>query len=141
MRGQFLHNSVCVERLARQFRSVGAHVELEVPVRCSASTRFIDLLALRGNQRIAVEVELDGRRLATDFEKAATIAASELWLVVAQARVAGKVRRKLARRVSHPTGCRICVLTLGQALQRVTDCFPLSVKLNANEKQHTNQPR
>ena len=88
-------------------------------------TGYGDLVAWGKEWRLLIEFEMGPRRVANDLRKAAELNAA-LWIVVPNGRVRSAVRRQLRRcgvREKYPARC---VLTLGQAVSRVTDSFPFS---------------
>lgn len=140
MRGGFLHNDVIVAQIAKRFEAAGGRTAREVPVRCGETTRFVDLVVQTPYRVISVEVELAARRVLLDIEKADALGADELWVVVPESALARSVGRQLVAAGARGWRCTIVVLTLGQALKRVGDCFPLIVGANTCEKQ-TTKPR
>lgn len=137
MRGGYLHNDILTERLDAAWRSVGASTAREIAITDDEGRvcGYTDLLVRHGPTVIVVEVELSGRRVVRDLQKAVALHATELWIVVPNARVRGAVTRKLRRIPEKPEDPTICVLSLGQALQRVRNCFSLFSRANAGKKQ------
>ena len=122
MDGGTTHKSM-VSSSKKAFRDTGIEVSLQVRIRRGNWSGYIDLLAHTSPKPLVVEVEMSPRRVANDLLKAKALGA-HLWIVVPNQRVATGVRRQLRRlRVREETG--ICVLSLGQALQRIRNCFSL----------------
>jgi len=138
MRGGFLHNNVLVRGLCAQCGRIGARAEIEVPVRCGQRTRFIDVVVRNESEVIALEVECDARRIEWDVEKAMAFGADEFWIVVPDAHLACRVRRQVDKYQQSTEAGVICVLTYGQALERLRKCFSLISAANTQEKQITN---
>jgi len=125
MRGRHLHNWELTNPLERAFQERGAITQREVATQIDGRRLFADLLVELSQKRIVVEVELTTKRIANDLIKGMAFGCTELWVVVPNARVARAVRRKLLRLSIRPHGAGVFILTLGQALQRVSKCFPL----------------
>ena len=125
MRGEFLHNEVLVRPLERAFRRAGAITSTEFTVWLGNTIGYIDLIAMYGERRFAVEAERSTHRIEGDLRKANALRVDELWIVVPTESVGESVRRT-CRKLRHVFDMgRLFVLTQGQALQRVTDCLPL----------------
>jgi len=137
MRGDFLHNEVSVDQLDVAWRSVGASTWRERAIFDAQGQIFgyTDLLVRLGSYLIAVEVELSPKRVARDIEKALALSATELWIVTPNVRVRCAIHRSLQRLGQGSGNGFIFVLTLGQALQRVRNCFSLFSGVNAGKKQ------
>ena len=125
MRGTYLHNEVLIDPLDRAFRSFGATTRLESYVNASGVAGAVDLLVEQPQVRIAIEAELSVRRVGRDLRKAIAVRADELWIVVPNVRLVRSVRRKLSTLPATPIWLDVFVLSQGQALQRVTDCFSM----------------
>lgn len=122
MRGGFIHNEVIINPLRRLLQAGGADTMVECPVRVNGSTRAIDLVAELADRRIVIEAECSAKRIESDLEKAMSLDADELWIVVPNDRVKAAVDRKL-RCLGISRNAGLFVLTLPQAVKRVTDCF------------------
>ena len=132
--GQFLHNRIMVGQLAAAFQRIGADVRCEHPVRLGRHPRFVDILAVIGALRIVCEAERNARRARNDVSKALALRASLLLIVVPNASVAASAKRQLAaEHDAGPAGLTILVLTLGAALQLLTDKCHLMSALNVAE--------
>ena len=118
MRGGFLHNHVLVQRLAQAFRTAGAGVLLEQPVRTGRNGGYVDLLASWPERLIAVEAECRPDRVPHDLVKARDLQADHLWLVAPNVPAKAALRRCLARLAPVSSFLVLC-LTLGEALARI----------------------
>ena len=120
----FVHDNLLdsIESLAND---VGARTGREVSITPGRNAQRVDLLIEVRDKRIAVEAELTAKRIINDLTKARALHADELWIVVPNSTVANAVKRQLSRLGIRPKECRIYFLTLGKALQRLTNCFPL----------------
>jgi hypothetical protein len=132
MRGGFVHNRVLVERLDAAFRAVGARTRLEYPIGPGTPSGFVDILATKDGVRVVCEAELRARRVEHALRKAVQLDADYLLVVTANGRTARAIRARLARAGLLPgvETPRQFILTLGQALQWVTNCFPLLTATN-----------
>ncbi len=135
MRGDHLHNDVLVERVAQALRAQGAITKKEYFIRFSGGSGYIDLLVEQGLVRIAVEAELTNRRIEKDLVKAIAVNAEELWIVTPTSHLARSIRSRLEKSPAlvrtHP---QVFVLSLGQALQRVGDCFSKNTASNGPKR-------
>ena len=129
-RGGYVHNCLLLEPLERSFVGAGASVRRETPVSISGGTCFGDLLVEHGGRRILVEAERSPHRITNDLHKGMALEVDELWIVVPDTATARAVATRLRRMSVYPNRGGLFVLTLGQALQRVTNCFPLFSKPN-----------
>ncbi len=109
--------------LSHAFARRNVAVSRQVATRPERSTGYVDMVAEGHGWRLAIEVEMSARRVANDLHKAAELEAW-LWIVVPNAKVSRAVLRRLQDLDIQPRAPWICVLTLGQALQRLTNCFP-----------------
>lgn len=135
MRGGYLHNNFLIRPVEGASRFHGARTHREVHVITLAGPGFIDLVAEWEDRIVAVEAELTPRRVRHDVAKAAAVGASELWIIVPTWRIAGLIRRALERVEIEGSELGVFVLTVGQARERVTECFPLFSASNEPEKQ------
>ena len=83
---------------------------------------LVDLVVEYNGQRLAIEFENSTRRVMNDIHKAEALGAW-LWIVVKNTQLREAVRRRLADHGIRENFPSICVLTLGQAKQRLTTCF------------------
>ena len=88
-------------------------------------TRYADLVVRIGSHRLIVEAEMSKRRIEGDLQKAKEISATWLWIVVPNRTVADAVRRRLIELNVRENEPWLCVLTLGQAVERIANCFAL----------------
>lgn len=133
MRGGYLHNDVILKRIETALRDRGASVVREQFVSIPNGNGYIDLFADVSGTRIAIEAELTTRRCMNDIAKAIAADAHELWIVTPNARTATAVREFLASRTPDPVATYpVFVLTLGQALQELTNRFSLITASNAH---------
>jgi hypothetical protein len=131
MRGGFLHNFL-VDRAEEHLLSLGAVVYREYPTNPGTrDSRFIDLCAMTGGARIAIEAELSTDRIAADVGKALTVEASLLLILVPDSRIAARIQRQLDR-TNDAHRLPVCVLPLGRALQRLTRRFEFCSGVNVN---------
>ncbi len=141
MNGGFLHEVVTLDRLESLARDAGADAARQVR---TPTGGYIDLVITIGTHRIAVEAELTSKRVANDLEKAVSAEATELWVVTPVPRTARSVKRGLNRVNRNCKTPVVFVLTLGRAIQRLTNCFSLfsgSLTPPENKKQITNNPQ
>lgn len=138
MRGGYLHNHVLLDPIEAALRQRGARTWREKATSPGRRTGYVDLLVELGDRRIAIEAECSSKRIAGDLAKSAEVDATELWMVVPTVSVAASVRRRLKETSVAALGAEVFVLTLGQALQRVTDCFPLIAGPNVPGKTNSN---
>lgn len=131
MRGSYLHNRILIEMLYLRFLEAGADAQREVPVRVGSALGFVDLLVEFGDFRIVVEAECSARRISADLAKAMAVDSDELWIVVPNLKVRNSVLRRLVQMCVRVNRGGLFVLTLGQALQRVSNCLPLFARSNA----------
>ena len=82
-----------VERVAVGFRAKGFVVETEV---AAGEGRALDLVARKGDEEVAVEVEVSGRRLADSVEKLGAHAAGRKVLACASTEVLERARTLVA---------------------------------------------
>ena len=122
MRGGYLHNMM-INDLARRFVDCGFIVQTEVQVNCNGAHGYIDLVARRDRHCIAVEAELSVDRIANDLNKAGSLRATELWIVVPSCAAAHAAQRRLHVVLVGTVAERIVVLTFGEARQRVAALF------------------
>ena len=140
MRGGFIHNHVLIARLDAALRAVGATTHFEYPTAPVSPRGFVDIYATLGNLRLVCEAELRASRVGVAVSKARDLRADYLLLVVPNRRTARAVRAQLAcRTVDSGVVTTIeFVLTLGQAVQWVSTCFPFLTSRNtpspANKK-------
>ena len=135
MRGGYLHNNFLIRPVEEPLRIHSARTRREVHVVTEAGPGFIDLVAECEDRIVAVEAELTPRRVRHDVAKAASIGACELWIVVPTWRIAGLIRRALERVEIEGSKPGVFVLTVGQARERVAECFPLFSASNEPGKQ------
>jgi hypothetical protein len=126
MRGGFLHNTVIVDRLDVAFRAVGATTRLEYPIGPGRPRGYVDILATLGSVRVACEAELRAERVGFAIRKAAWLETDYLLLVTADGRTARAIRARFDSVVAQGDVAPPpeFILTLGQALQWVANCFP-----------------
>lgn len=115
MRGGFLHNIVLVDSLHKALSEQGARVYREYQVAPGRRSGFIDLVAVRGSEWIAIEAELTPDRIGWDMEKADAIGASLLLVVMPHGRAVSRARKSLA----EGARVRTRILDLGHALEAV----------------------
>jgi hypothetical protein len=140
--GGFVHERVALDRLEAAFHARG--FDTNRPCRTGKDALaggHVDLAVMTPQGVIAIEVELSAKRIHRDVAKAAALDAAELWLIAPSARTIAAIKRRMAtldldalRCPRNRKGRRgrgrgrvrgIVVLTLGQALQRISRCFPI----------------
>ena len=141
MRGGFLHNKIMAAQLDREFRRFGCHTRNEVHVVWNGGSGFIDLVGEHGGLVVAIEIERTTHRVHRDLLKAAAIQATELWIVGPDQHICRSFERTLQRLQVRIEGVGIFVLTFGQAVQRVSNCFSLISASNVPGKQTTRPER
>lgn len=120
----FIHRSL-LDSIDTNACVAGASTQREVSISPGRNADRVDLVIEFAGKRIAVEAELTAKRIANDLAKAMVLRVDELWIVVPHSTVAKAVERQLSRLRVRAKECRIYFLTLGQALQRLRNCFPL----------------
>jgi hypothetical protein len=142
VKGGFFHNRCLVGRLIQPFRDLGATVLAEHRIESGRHGRAVDLLVQLGPYRIVVEAERDLRRLSGDVAKARALGANLLLVVVPTGRLARTARCRLAVFQGGEGGRkpRIMVLTLGAALELVTNRSPLKSAAFVGEDPETSIP-
>lgn len=137
--GGFVHEQILLDQLEQRFEQVGATTRREVNAGPSLPGSHVDFFAEVQGKRIAVEVELSSKRIEADLRKAMSVGADELWIVVPSPSVCRSVRRKLRTMSVRPDRVGVFVLTLGLALQRVSDCLSFSSRANPWGRKETKQ--
>ena len=123
MKGGYLHNQCLAGLLVKPLQSLGACVYPEYPVEPGRHPRSVDLFIELAGHRLVVEAETDGQRADKAPAKARALGAQSLCIVVPTAAVARAARRRLKqiRAVERQPKLKIVVLTIGAALQQVTN--------------------
>ena len=137
MIGKFTHEDVILDPLEQAFRELGATTGRQARIHSAGPTRYADLLVVQGEIRGVIEAEMCARRVPNDLRKALDLRATFLWIVVPNRRVAGAVRRRLARLGVREARPWLCVLTVGQALEWVTKNGSLFSPLKVGGKTNT----
>lgn len=135
IRGGHLHNEVLIRPLNECALDGGARTSLEYSVRVGTRTLFIDLVVIIGLYRIAVEAELTPKRVQNDIEKATAFGAHELWIVTPTTRSVKTILNSLPAKSIEMTGPKVFVLTQGQAVHRIVNCFPVLSQSKGSGKQ------
>lgn len=127
MSSGYLHDQVLINGLARALAQLGAQVFREHRVGSGRRAGRVDLYAVHGGLRLAVEAELDIRRMPGDVRKARELRAHHLMILVPDWPLALRGARFLRSRrlLPSPDGMGISILTLGAARQHLANCFPL----------------
>ncbi len=142
MIGGFVHERVILDTLEQQAHEVGAQTKRQAKTRSGCSKGFMDLVIEDAGKRIGIEAELSAKRIANDLRKAMELQLSELWIVVVDRRSVKAVRHSLKRMHIRPECSGIFLLTLGEAKQRLMNCFPFfSRSFVRQEKQKTNHEK
>ncbi|PCJ56439.1 MAG: hypothetical protein COA73_12135 [Candidatus Hydrogenedentota bacterium] len=126
-RGQHLHNKVLLKPVEETFQDFVWETIREFYVRDEHFTGFIDLLAIKDDTTIAVEIELSSRRVLRDVRKAEIANTDELWIVVPNSVVARQVKRALQNQKIKGINMKknsIFICTKSTAISRVSNCFP-----------------
>jgi len=127
MSSGYLHDQVLVNCIARALAQLGAQVFREHRVGQGRRAGRVDLYAVLGGWRIALEAELDVRRMPGDVQKARQLQAHLLVILVPDWSLALRGARLLRSRgwLPSPDSMRISILTLGVARQHLANCCPL----------------
>ena len=120
MKGGVIHETVMLNPLKKVFRQQNLVVLQQVPARPG----FVDMAVVVGTHLLAIEAEMTARRVENDLRKAASLKATWLWIVVPNNRVAESVRAKLSKLSVEHRRPWISILTIGQAMERVTSSIP-----------------
>ena len=145
MRGGFLHNTLLVAGIETMLWPIATSIIREFPVRLPGdAVGAIDLFAIIGAHRIAVEVELTADRVPGDMAKAHSANANELLLIAPNAVARGALQRRVRRLTARtPPRLSVHVLTLPLARQYFETCFPfISTPIpTKNNNAASGQPR
>ena len=125
MNGGLIHEDGLLSPVGTELRRCGAEVKRQVPTRPHREGGYGDLVAVLGTRRLLIEAEMSSRRIANALQKALDLGATWLWILVPNRRVAGAVRRQMKRMRVREMEPWVCVLTLGQALERIRKYVPL----------------
>ena len=125
MKGGYIHERLLLDRIERLFRERCIEVEKQVSTIKGKRARYADLVVKIGPHRLVVEAETSSMRVKGDLEKANEMSATWLWIVVPNRKVADSVRKQLRTLNVRETEPWLSILTLGQALERVTNCYSL----------------
>ena len=117
---RYSRHEIILQELVEVLENVGLVALREVAVHMGDELGFVDLVTECQGQRLAIEVEMSPRRVGNDVRKAAALNAW-LWIVVKNAQLREAVRRRLADHGVRERFPWICVLTIGQAKQRLTN--------------------
>ena len=93
MRGGAFHNKI-VEEAKIIFNDHGWQAYTEYRYRCNSITTYLDLLAVRGNKKIACEVETPARHAVDNAAKALS-AGVDLWIIVPSRTLRRQIEHKL----------------------------------------------
>ncbi len=135
MKGGYVHNEVLLKALDAQFRRAGALIKFEASAGSGRQAGNVDMLVDVNGKRIAVEAELSAKRVGNDLRKAEELGVDELWIVVPNHKVSTSAQRRLKDLHISATMPKLCVFTLGQALQQVTNSFSLISRSKVTRKQ------
>ena len=124
MKGGYVHEIVMLERLEQMFDERGFETMRQVRTRSGRKTGYADLVVTYGSSKLLVEAEMSSKRIVNDIQKAQDLGAAWLWIVVPNPKVRRSVRKQLLNLAMNDMEPWICVLTIGQAVQRVKGCFP-----------------
>jgi len=127
MSSGYLHDQVLIGGLARALERLGIEAIREHRVGSGRQAGRVDLYAVHGGWRLAVEAELDLRRMPEDVRKARELRAHQLMILVPDRSLIRDGNRLLRSRRLLPSldGMGISILTLGAARQQLPNCFPL----------------
>lgn len=125
MKGGYIHERLLLDRIERLFRERGFEVQKQVGTTKGMCARYADLVVNIGPHRLVVEAETSSTRVKGDLEKASEMSATWLWIVVPNRKVADSVRKQLRILNVRETEPWLSILTLGQAIERVTNCYSL----------------
>ncbi|TWU21316.1 hypothetical protein [Bythopirellula polymerisocia] len=125
MNGGYIHDRNILDPLVHAFQETGAKVQLQSRSHSAGHIGYCDLTArFPDGLFVAVEIEMTTRRIANDIQKAIDLGADELWVVVPNQKVLRASRQRLQQLAPGPD-VPVFILTLPQALKRVSDCIPL----------------
>jgi hypothetical protein len=125
--GGYVHDEVLLGPLESALQQSGFQTRRQVFVRVKHRRAFLDLVAESNGLRLAVEAELSSRRVINDYEKALQWGADQLWIVVPNQSVLRAAKRAWNRRKNRRQEVAIFFLTIGQAMQRVSIVFSVSL--------------
>ena len=123
-KGGYLHDNVLLASVEACGCSRGAVTRTQVHAGAGKEAGHIDLVMDWPNRSIAVEAELSSKRIGRDVLKAMNLGADELWILVPNSRIARAIHRKLKTMLIRLDQAGIFVLTLPQAVQRLSIIFP-----------------
>jgi len=117
VRGGAFHNKI-VEEVRAVFLSYGWEVETEFCCQRNEITTFFDVYAVRGDARIACEVETSVRHVADNVKKAESVGV-RLWVVVPSRRLCRLVEQKLDGAGSSGFRGEAVVLLVGEVERKL----------------------
>ncbi len=128
----FVHEEILLRPVAGHFCKAGARIHHQYRTGPGRRAGMIDLFIEYGSHRIAIEAETSPDRVGNDVAKAVAVRATLLLIIAPERRIAKAVRRRLNRPNSPGASdeLEVWVLPLGQALQRIRNCFPLMTRPN-----------
>ena len=93
MRGGAFHNKI-IEEAKKIFNNHGWQAYTEHRYRCNDITTYLDLLTVKGNKKIACEVETTARHAVDNAVKALS-AGLDLWIIVPSRTLRHQIEHKL----------------------------------------------
>lgn len=93
MRGGAFHNKI-VEQAKAIFNEHGWQVHTEYRYRKNGITTYLDILAVKGNRKIACEIETTARHGVDNAAKAVS-AGLDLWIIVPSRKLRHQIERRL----------------------------------------------
>lgn len=127
MRGGHVHNKVLLPPVITHCRALKASLSLEHPVKVGSRSGAVDILAEFNSWRLVIEAENTCRRIDWDIQKAWSLEADALLIVVPNTRVAHACRWEARQKTAGVKVSRleIHILTLGVVHQWLSDYFRL----------------
>ena len=123
MKGGFIHECVLLDKVESRFAEQGFQAERQVATHRGQGAGYADLVINLGSSKLVIEAELSAKRIRNDLKKARALKAQGLWIVVPNRKVASSVRKHLRKLNVREIDPWLCVLTLGQALERARNVF------------------
>ena len=129
MRGGFVHTNILLAFPQACFRSIGARISFEHPVRVFERKGAIDMLVF-AHFLLAIEAETSWTRAHWDVEKALAAGAKDLIILTPTERLAGRCRQVVERKLCSIVRLDLSIFyfTLPAFNQWFTNCFRLFPK-------------
>lgn len=118
------HNEALLRPVEEECHRLGARTTREARVGLGRHAMRVDLLVEPKDGRLVVEGELGAKRVINAVLKARILEADALLVVLPNRRVVQAAQRRLDRlSTSESRGCRIFLLTVGEAVHRLSSIF------------------